>query len=316
MNLYDFAPTVGSLYEEVLAGLRQPNKALPGTLLYDEQGSQLFDKICEQPEYYLTRTELRIMQQSIGEIAAFIGEEAALVEYGSGSSLKTKILLDHLSRLTCYIPIDISKEHLLQAATNLAGRYPQLEILPVCADYSQPFCLPSPSKRAARYVAYYPGSTISHFYPEEAVAFLAQVRTVCGPESVLLIGVDLKKDARVIEPAYNDRAGFSRAFSNNILRHTNARFGADFDPANFAHLAFYNEQQGRVEFYLTSCQPQTVHLQGETIAFAEGERIHLAYSYKYSLAEFAELAAKGGWRIQRVWTDDQQLFSVQCLTAA
>lgn len=316
MNLYDFAPTADTLYEEVVAGLRQPNKTLPGTLLYDEQGSQLFDRICEQPEYYLTRTELRIMQQSIGEIAALIGEEVALVEYGSGSSLKTKILLDHLTRLSCYIPIDISKEHLLQAATKLAAHYPHLEILPVCADYSQPFCLPSPSKRVSRYVAYYPGSTISHFAPEEAVAFLAQIRTVCGPDSMLLIGVDLKKDACVIEPAYNDRAGFSRAFTNNILRHINARFGADFDTANFAHLAFYNAQLGRVEFYLTSRQPQIVHLNGETIAFTEGERINLAYSYKYSVAEFAELAAKGGWCVQRVWTDDQQLFSVQCLTTA
>lgn len=316
MKLYDFAPATGSLYEEVLAGLRKTNKELPGTLLYDERGSQLFDRICEQPEYYLTRTELGIMQQYIGEMVALLGEDVALVEYGSGSSLKTTILLDHLPQLACYIPIDISKEHLLQAAAKLAKQYPQLEILPVCADYSQPFHLPTPSKPAARYVAYYPGSTISHFYPAEAVAFLAQVRQVCGPDSRLLIGVDLKKDAKIIEPAYNDQAGYSRAFTNNILTHINRRFGANFAPEHFAHQAFFNAQQGRVEFYLASQQLQNVYLDGEAIAFGAGERINLAYSYKYTLAEFGELAAKAGWHVARVWTDAQQLFSVQCLNAA
>ena len=316
MQLYDFAPTTGNLYEETLAGLRRSDKRLPGTLLYDERGSQIFDKICEQPEYYLTRTELGIMQDSIHEIAALLGAGVALVEYGSGSSLKTAILLDHLPALACYIPIDISKKHLLNAANRLATQYPHLEILPVCADYSQPFYLPTPSQAATRYVAYYPGSTISHFHPAEAVAFLGQVRQVCGPDSRLLIGVDLKKDARIIEPAYNDRAGFSRAFTDNILHHINQRFAANFDPAGFAHLAFYNEEVGRVEFYLASRHPQVVQLNGETIPFAAGERINLAYSYKYSLPEFAELAANAGWAVQRVWTDDQHLFSVQCLRAA
>ena len=316
MQLYDFAPTTGDLYEEMLSGLRNRDKTLPGTLLYDERGSQIFDKICEQPEYYLTRTELGIMQDSIHEIAALLGPGVALVEYGSGSSLKTALLLDHLPALACYIPIDISKEHLLQAAHRLAKQYPHLEILPVCADYSQPFHLPTPSQAATRYVAYYPGSTISHFHPADAVAFLAQVRQVCGPDSLLLMGVDLKKDAHIIEPAYNDRAGFSRAFTNNILQHINQRFAANFDGAGFAHQAFYNPQQGRVEFYLASRQPQIVHLNGETITFAAGERINLAYSYKYSLPEFAELATKAGWSVQQVWTDDQPLFSVQCLSAA
>ena len=316
MQLYDFAPTTGNLYEETIDSLRRADKRLPGTLLYDERGSQLFDKICEQPEYYLTRTELSIMRQSIDEIAALLGPGVALVEYGSGSSLKTALLLDHLPALACYIPIDISKEHLLHAANRLANQYPHLEILPVCADYSQPFYLPTPSKAATRYVAYYPGSTISHFHPADAVTFLAQVRQVCGPASLLLIGVDLKKAATIIEPAYNDRAGFSQAFTNNILIHMNQRFIANFDTAGFAHHAFYNEQAGRVEFYLVSCRPQTVGLAGESFSFGAGERVNLAYSYKYSLPEFAELAAKAGWSVQRVWTDDQQLFSVQCLSVA
>lgn len=316
MQLYDFAPTTGNLYAETLDGLRRSDKRLPGTLLYDERGSQIFDKICEQPEYYLTRTELGIMQQSIQEIAALLGAGVALVEYGSGSSLKTAILLDHLPALACYIPIDISKEHLLNAANRLAAQYPHLEILPVCADYSQPFQLPTPSQAATRYVAYYPGSTISHFHPADAVAFLTQVRQVCGPDSRLLLGVDLKKAAHIIEPAYNDRAGFSRAFTDNILHHINQRFAATFDPTGFAHLAFYNEAVGRVEFYLASQRPQLAQINGERIPFAAGERINLAYSYKYSLPEFAELAAKAGWSVQRVWTDDQHLFSVQCLRTA
>ena len=315
MKLYDFAPTTGSLYEEVLSGLRKEDKTLPGALLYDERGSQLFDKICEQPEYYLTRTELQIMRNYIGEMVELLGRGVALVEYGSGSSLKTAILLDHLPELTCYIPIDISKEHLLSAANRLAKQYPRLEILPVCADYSQPFHLPTPSQAATRYVAYYPGSTISHFHPADAVAFLTQVRRVCGPNSLLLIGVDLKKAAQIIEPAYNDRAGFSRAFTNNILHHINQRFAASFDPAGFVHQAFYNPQQGRVEFYLASRQSQMAHINGETIIFAAGECINLAYSYKYSVTEFAALAAKADWRVNRIWTDDQQLFSVQCLSA-
>lgn len=315
MQLYDFAPTTGDLYPAVIDGLHQAEKRLPGALLYDERGSQLFDKICEQPEYYLTRTELVIMRKYIGEIVTLLGEQVALVEYGSGSSLKTTLLLDHLPRMSCYMPIDISKEHLLQAVNRLAKQYPQIEIMPICADYSQPFHLPPPMSAAARYVAYYPGSTISHFHPAEAVAFLAQVRTVCGPDSLLLIGVDLKKDAAIIEPAYNDRAGFSRAFTNNILHHLNQRFSATFDTAGFAHQAFYNPQQGRVEFYLASHQPQMARLNGETVHFAAGERINLAYSYKYSLTDFAELAAKADWRVKRVWTDDQQLFSIQCLSA-
>ena len=316
MQLYDFAPAPGDLYTEVITGLRQAEKRLPGALLYDERGSQLFDKICEQPEYYLTRTELGIMRKYIGEIVAWLGKGVAMVEYGSGSSLKTTILLDHLPQMSCYIPIDISKEHLLQAVKRLAKQYPHLEILPVCADYSQPFHLPTPKETATRYVAYYPGSTISHFFPEEAVAFLMQVRQVCGPNSALLIGVDLKKDPQIIEPAYNDAAGFSVAFSNNILLHLNRRFLTTFEPTCFAHEAFYNEQQGRVEFSLVSRQAQTVCFNSESIAFRASERINLAYSYKYSLPEFAELAAKGGWRVQQVWTDDRQLFSVQCLSAA
>ncbi|MBI1298538.1 L-histidine N(alpha)-methyltransferase [bacterium] len=314
MKLYNYAPTTDSLYEEVLRGLGKNNKTLPGALLYDERGSQLFEKICEQPEYYLTRTELQIMQQSIDEIVALLGKDVALVEYGSGSSTKTAILLDHLPELACYIPIDISKEHLLQAAEKLARQYLHLEILPVCADYSQPFHLPPSSKVAMRYVAYYPGSTVSHFLPQEAVDFLAQIRQVCGPDSRLLIGVDLKKDPRLIEPAYNDAAGYSRAFTSNILTHINRRFGADFANQAFAYQAFFDSQAGRVEFYLVSQQSQTVHLNGVTIDFQAGERINLAYSYKYSLYEFAELAAQAGWRVQQVWTDEQQLFSVQYLT--
>lgn len=315
MKLYDFAPTTGSLYEEVLSSLRKADKTLPGALLYDERGSQLFDKICEQPEYYLTRTELQIMRKHIGEMVDLLGSGVALVEYGSGSSLKTAILLDHLLDLACYMPIDISKEHLLKAAEKLAKQYPQLEILPVCADYSQPFHLPTPSKAATRYVAYYPGSTISHFEPAEAVAFLTQVRTVCGPDSALLIGVDLKKDACIIEPAYNDAAGYSRAFTNNLLLHLNQRFGANFEPQGFAHQAFFNLHQGRVEFYLACQQPQSVHINGDTIRLQANERINLAYSYKYSLVDFADLAVQAGWCVQRVWTDEQQLFSVQYLRA-
>ena len=313
IKLYDFQPDTEILCEEVLAGLREPEKKLPSELLYDEQGSKLFEQFCNHQDYYLTRTELVIMQRYIGEIAALIGKRVLLIEYGSGNSQKTQILFDHLPDLAGYIPIDISKEHLIQSAKQIAAKYPDLEVLPVCADYNLPFELPSPVKPVARRVAYYPGSTIGHLHPHEAIAFLKRIKQACGSNSTLLIGVDLKKEPHILHRAYNDSDGYIAAFSLNILSHANWKFHADFNLSQFGHYSVYNEPMSRIEGYLVSLQEQTAHLNGEPIFFKSGENIHIAYSYKYSLDEFEELATKAGWKVCQVWMDEEQLFSVQYL---
>ena len=315
IKLYDFEPDAGDFYQEVVAGLQKPAKELPYLLLYDERGSELFDKLCETEEYYLTRTEMSIMQKYIDEMVALIGENTLFIEYGSGSSLKTRLLLDHLPHLAGYVPIDISKEYLMQAAMKIAEEYPHLELLPVCADYEQPFSLPSPTKPVMRRVAYYPGSTIGQSHPHKAIKFLEQVREMCSPNGGLLIGVDLKKETEILNRAYNDSEGAIHASGLNVLSHVNRRFKANFDLNRFEWQGYYNESLGRVEFRLVSRQEQTVDLNGEPVFFKAGKKILFACSYKYSLDEFAELAAKGGWNVEQVWTDDNQLFSVQFLTS-
>ncbi|MFN8495330.1 MAG: L-histidine N(alpha)-methyltransferase [Caldilineaceae bacterium] len=315
LTLYDFEPDLTSVYQEILPGLQKSPKALTDRINYDEEGSKMFERICELPEYYVTRTETALLQQHIAEITDLIGKEVLLIEYGSGNSQKTRLLLDALPQMVGYIPIDISKEFLLQSATELAQRYPHLEILPVCADYDQPFELPHPRKAAARRVAFYPGSTIGNRPPQDAVNFLHRIRLACGDNGALLIGVDLKKAPHILEAAYNDGAGICATFSRSGLRWLNQELSSNFQIDQFAHKAIYNEAMGRVEIYLVSMQEQSVSLNERLIHFNAGEQIWRAYSYKYSPAEFADLAAQAGWRVQKVWIDEQQLFSVQYLTA-
>lgn len=317
-QLHDFAPDTDSLFYKIIVGLQKEPKELPNELLYDEQGSQLYDQVCEQEDYYVTRTELAIMQQYIGEMAAQIGPDALLVEYGSGSSLKTRLLFNHLPQLAGYVPIDISKEHLMQAAAAITSDYPHIEVLPVCADYTQPFDLPQVNRAVARRVAYYPGSTIGHLRPDEAVTFLEQIRTACGPDSALLIGVDLKKDPQILTRAYNDNhpnVNVKSSFCLNTLHHMRRRFSTDLQPDNFRYQGFYNETLGRIELHIISCQDQVLKINDESISFHENESILIGYSYKYTLAEFESLASKAGWSVKQVWVDKQQLVSVQYLTA-
>jgi dimethylhistidine N-methyltransferase len=314
VKLYDYQPTADRVEDEVLNGLRQPAKTLPCKLFYDERGSQLFEEICELEEYYPTRTELGILTRHVDEMAALIGPRARLVELGSGSSTKTRILLDHLEDPVAYVPIDISRSALLDAARTLAEAYPRLEILAVCADYTQDFALPEPSRPAARTVAFFPGSTIGNLLPEEAEGFLRRIAGWCGPNSGLLIGVDLRKDRAILEPAYNDARGVTAAFNLNLLDHVNRALGADFDLDGFRHRAVYDDTAGRIEMRLISRRPQTVRIQGEQIRFDEGEWITTEYSYKYRIEDFHRLAARAGFQPARVWTDDRQLFSVHFLT--
>lgn len=299
--------------DDILAGLTASPKRISSMYLYDERGSKLFDAICDLDEYYPTRTELGIMRRRVDEMADRIGADCLLVEYGSGSSLKTRFLLEHLVQPAGYVPIDISREHLARAAESLAEQFPALEVLPVCADFNQPIALPEPSRPASHNVIYFPGSTIGNLTPVVAERFLMRTAAVVGPEGGLLIGVDLKKDLDILVAAYNDREGVTAQFNLNLLRRINRELDADFDLDAFEHEAIFNEAEGRIEMHLVSQCDQVVEMAGEVIEFTEGETIHTENSYKYSLDEFEELAAKAGWSVEQVWTDHKQLFSVQYL---
>jgi dimethylhistidine N-methyltransferase len=313
------APSSATMRAEVVAGLSGRQKSLPCKYFYDDRGSKLFDDICDLPEYYLTRTELQIMRDRAGDIAEVVGRGAVLVEYGSGSSLKTRVLLDHLKDVIGYVPIDISREALLNASKALAADYPRIGIKPVFADYTQPFRLPripGAATAAHQVVAYFPGSTIGNFERDEAVAFLRGIRATCGPDCGLLIGVDLKKDAGVLHRAYNDSAGLTAEFNRNVLRHANRVIGSRLEPDAFDHYAFYSPAHGRMEMHLISRRAHTADLgQGVYAHFDEGESIHTESCHKFTLDGFRALAEASGFRRAFAWTDPQQWFSVQYFLA-
>jgi dimethylhistidine N-methyltransferase len=315
--LIDQSPAAtDSFREAALEGLARDQKEIPSKFLYDERGSELFDKICRQEEYYSTRTEMSIMKSHVDAMVKAIGPRAQFVEYGSGSSLKTRILLDHLEDLAVYVPMDISCRYLKQQAEELAEAYPDTPIQPLCADYTAEFTLPEPPRPARRTVVYYPGSTIGNFQPADARAFLSGIRSVVGAEGGLLIGVDLLKDRDVIKAAYNDSAGVTAAFNKNLLRRMNRELDAGFDLDQFEHEGRWNPEEGCIEMHLCSTTVQTVEVAGTTFSFAEGETILTEYSYKYTLDDFAALAAEAGFEVDTVWTDEQSYFSVQYCTAA
>lgn len=295
---------------EALAGLSQTQKTLPCKFLYDEKGSQFFNQICELDEYYPTRTENQILRDNIDEIAELIGCDCRLVEFGSGTSSKTRHLLHHLPRIAGYIPIDISSAQLLESAAQLQAEFPNLEINPLEADYNDIPSLPRTKRKPARTVAFFPGSTIGNFEPCAATAFLRNIAQLCARDGGLLIGVDRKKDKRTLEAAYNDRKEITAAFNLNILERANRELGADFDLSSFRHHALYNEAQGRIEMRLISTRPQTVRLSTHEFSFQRGEHITTEYSYKYTLTGFASLALKAGFEFVKGWEDPNHLFSV------
>jgi dimethylhistidine N-methyltransferase len=310
--LHDFCRESDTFLEDVLAGLEQRPRRIPSKYFYDERGSKLFDKITELEAYYPTRTELSIMAQQIPSIVSALGPRVLLVEYGSGNSEKTRTVLNHLSDPAGYVPIDISKEHLMDAAQRLADEYPTLEILPVCADYTQEFPLPQPSVAAHRTVVYFPGSTIGNMMPDGARRFLRHVRSV---GEWLLIGVDMVKDPAVLERAYNDPEGVTAKFNLNMLRHANERLGADFDLSAYEHLAFFNAEESRIEMHLRTRERCQVYISGEAFEFDQGETICTEYSYKYTPESFSDLAASAGFDVAERWTDERQYFSVYLLRA-
>jgi dimethylhistidine N-methyltransferase len=300
----------------VLTGLSRSPKELPSKYFYDERGSALFDRICELPEYYLTRTELAIMHQFAGAMAEALRPGCVLVEYGSGSSVKTPILIEALRHPAGYIPVDISREHLYASANALSRRFPSLDITPVWADFTAPFELPSSRRGVERTVVYFPGSTIGNFTPEQAVALMKQIGRLVGPDGALLIGVDLHKPADIVEPAYNDRAGVTAAFNLNLLARINRELDGDFDLDTFEHRAFFDEVPGRIEMQLVSKKMQVIRIGRNVFRFDEGEHIRTEYSYKYRPEHFENLAKQAGFDVQTVWTDDRRLFSVQYLCGA
>src|SRR5437588_4492012 len=277
----EVAPAGSDFLADAITGLSSNQRTLPCKYFYDARGAALFQKICELPEYYITRTEIDILDRNRAEIASHLGPNIELIGLGTGAGTKTRILVEALKDPAVYIPVDISEKQLRETTALLQKIFPALEILPVCADYLQPVVLPTPSHKPARNIVYFPGSTIGNFEPNEAMEFLRRIANVCRENGGLLIGVDLKKDHHMIEAAYNYRAGVTAQFNLNLLAHMNREVGADFDLDQWRHGAIYNSSAGRIEMYLISEVDQFVHLAEQKFHFRRGEKITTEYSYKY-----------------------------------
>ena len=308
----DSVPPADVVLREVLAGLSGRPKRLPCKLFYDELGSRLFERICELDEYYLTRTELGILRDRVPEVARALGAGCRVVEFGSGASVKTRLLLDALERPAAYVPIDIARAALMESAAALTRDYPGLDVRPVCADYTREVELPAvPGDQ--RTLGFFPGSTIGNFEPQEAVTFLGRVRAHCGRGGMLLIGADLKKERRKLEAAYDDCAGVTAEFNKNILRVLNREHRARFSLETFRHRARYDERHGRVEMHLVSTVRQRVTVGPELVSFEAGEVVVTEHCYKYDLDQLKGLARKSGFEPMSIWTDERSLFAVALL---
>jgi dimethylhistidine N-methyltransferase len=303
-------PASSDFRSDVMAGLSSRPRTLPYKYFYDAHGAALFQKICELPEYYPTRTELEILNSYAKEMAAQFGQGIELIGLGTGAGTKTRILIEQLQAPVAYVPVDISSEQLERSTTLFRKVFPALEILPVCADYLEPVELPSPTRIPARKVVYFPGSTFGNFEPGDATNFLRRIANLCGRGGGLLIGVDLRKDRHVIERAYNDSAGVTAQFNLNLLARINRELGGDFDLNQWRHSAVYNSGQGRVEICLISETDQTVRIEDREFEFQAGEKITTEYSYKHTPEGFIELAANAGFQFAQMWTDDRHWFGV------
>jgi dimethylhistidine N-methyltransferase len=299
---------------DVLEGLRATPKQVPAKYFYDAAGSHLFERITELPEYYPTRCEMKTLREHAADIAKLIPESAALVEFGSGSSKKARILLRAAPKLAAYVPVDICGEMIEQEAIELRADFPQLKVLPVTADICKPFELPEEARQAPTRIGFFPGSTIGNFEPHEAAAFLRNAATILGAGAKLIIGVDLIKPIEVLNAAYNDAAGVTARFNLNLLTRINRELGGTFRLNMFEHHAFYNRERHRIEMHLASLKRQKVKVAGETIDFRAGETIHTENSYKYSVESLAALARGVGWMPAGSWTDADKYFSIQAFT--
>jgi len=297
------------ILNEIIQSLSKSQKELSCKFFYDEHGSMLFEQISELEEYYLTRTEISILNNNIRHISDAVGKEALILELGSGSSRKIRILLDNFKSVAAYIPVDISREFLLQSARKLSKEYSDLKIIPIIADYTRPFTITEFEIPYSKIVAYYPGSTIGNFTREQAQYFLNNIAELCGLKSGLLIGIDLKKESEILEKAYNDAKGITAQFNLNILKNMNSSFGTNFEINKWKHIAFYNEEHGRVEMHLQSLEEQSVRVNGTSILFKKDETIHTENSYKYSIEEFEEMI-DAFYSLKNVWSDPGNKFAV------
>ena len=307
-------PATSDFARDLVAGLRATPKRIAPKYFYDAAGSRLFDRITTLPEYYPTRAEMQILRERAGAVAALVPAEGALVEFGSGSSAKVRLLLARMPKLRAYVPVDISGEFLGEEARRLRAEHSSLQVVPVAADFTKPFALPDAVRGLPR-AGFFPGSTIGNFDPDDAKAFLRNAAGVLGGGAAFIVGVDLVKDEAILNRAYDDAQGVTAAFNLNLLARANRELKADFDLDGFAHHAFFNEEQSRIEMHLVSRKVQQAHVGGATFAFDEGETIHTENSYKYTVDGFLRLAAEAGWRGSDVWTDKDRLFSVHALKA-
>lgn len=309
----DLRPSTESFRDAVIGGLGAAQKSLPSKFFYDERGSRLFDEICRLEEYYPTRTEMALMADIAPELRALVPEGAELVEFGSGSSQKVRILLDQVGHFDAYVSIDISADYLQAMTTALACDYPALDVLAVSADYTQPIDLAHWEICSRRRVGFFPGSTIGNLTPDGAVEFLENARSILGAGGGFIVGADLKKDVGILETAYNDAKGVTAEFNLNLLRRINSELGGDFDINAFRHRAHYNDEKGRIEMHLISERDQSVRVNGNAFEFAAGETIHTENSHKYTIEDFQEIAAQAGFAARKAWTDEKDLFSIHYL---
>ena len=313
LKLTDLQPSADDISGDVLAGLSRTPKRLPSKYFYDRRGSELFEEITRQPEYYLTRIELALLAASATEIAEAVGPRAHVVEYGSGSGRKTRLLLDALDDPVAYTPIEISRSALLASVERLDREFDDIEVLPVCADFTEPVPLPTPARKADHALVFFPGSTLGNFTDGEAVRLLRAMHETMGDRGGALLGVDLQKSPAIIEAAYNDANGVTAAFTLNLLARLNRDIGSDFDLDGFAHRADYVEAAGRIETFLDSRRPQVVTIEGRRFDFAEGEAMQVEYSQKYTDDGLAALAAEAELKIVRRWNDPQDWFGLRLL---
>jgi dimethylhistidine N-methyltransferase len=316
VRLTDLHPSPDDITSDVLAGLSQTPKRLPSKYFYDRRGSELFEQITQLPEYYLTRIELALLEASGAEIRDEVGPRAHVVEYGSGSGRKTRLLLDALDDPVAYTPIEISRSALLASVERLEREFDDVEVLPVWADFTQPVAIPKSARKAEHALVFFPGSTLGNFIPDDARRLLRAMHQTMGDRGGALLGIDLQKSPSIIEAAYNDAAGVTSAFTLNLLARLNRDIGSDFDVDAFAHRATYSMDRGRIETYLVSRKAQTVHVEGRSFEFADGEAMHVEYSHKYTDDGFAALAAAAGLKVVRGWNDPMDWFGLRLLQRA
>ena len=314
IRFVDLHPPADNFRQDVIDGLSKPQKTLSPKYFYDLRGSRLFDRICETPEYYVTRTELGLLDGIASDLSDRLGERVTVVEYGSGASVKVRKLLDSLQQPEGYVAIDISKEHLKASAHAIASDYPKLDVAAICADFVSPIDLPPELKLDIENpVGFFPGSTIGNLGPVGGVEFLKSAADFLSPDGQLVIGIDLKKDPEVLNAAYNDAGGVTSEFNLNILDRMRRELDAELDRSLFRHVAFYSEPKGRVEMHLEAVRDTSIRIGSEEFAFAQGETIHTENSYKFEMTQFGEMAANAGFGCDRVWTDEKEYFAIYLL---